>query len=235
MEQVVKNNSKTIETEIPVTRIETETVEKIILQETTKHLSTDVKGENNTLQLPKSVTLHNVKLFISGSNNVVEIGGNSQLRNLFIEIKGNNNRLKIGNQCKTQGHILLKGHKQTVKIGSKTTFQYNCYLLASENKNIIIGRDCMFSNSIDIRTTDSHSIIDVETGQRKNVAQDVSIGHHVWISAGALISKGSVIPDNCIVGGRSVVTKKFTESNCTLAGTPAEIVSRGVTWDRRRI
>ncbi|MYL20116.1 hypothetical protein GLW04_09485 [Halobacillus litoralis] len=205
------------------------------LQETIKNLTTDVTGKNNMLELPPSVKLHKVSLTINGTGNTIEIGEHTFLRNLFIEVKGNNNRIKIGNKCKVQGHLLSKGHKQTIKIGSKTTFQHNCYLLASENKNIVIGRDCMLSNSIDVRTTDAHSVIDAETGERKNMAKDVHIGHHVWISAGSLISKGAKVPDNCIIGGRSVVTKEFTEMNCTIAGAPAKIVKTGIDWDRKRL
>ncbi|MFC0471061.1 acyltransferase [Halalkalibacter kiskunsagensis] len=205
------------------------------LQESINNLATEITGKNNTLHLPESVKLNKVRLFIHGTGNEITIGEDTILNNLFIEIKGNNNKVKIGAKCKLRGHMLISGARETIKIGSKTTFQHNCYLLASENKNITIGRDCMFSNSIDVRTSDAHSVIDVETGVRKNVAQDVVIGNHVWISAGALISKGAVIPDDCIVGGRAVVTKKFEETNCTLAGTPAKVVSRGVTWDRQRL
>lgn len=205
------------------------------LQETIDHLTTNITGKGNMLILPEKYTFTRVNLLIQGTGNEIIIGEESNLRNLLIEVKGDNNKLKIGNKCKVQGHILIKGNNQTVKIGSKTTFQHNVYLLASENKNITIGRDCMFSNNIDVRTTDAHSIIDVETGKRKNVAQDIVIGHHVWVSAGALISKGAVIPDNCIVGGRAVVTRKFDQQYCTIAGAPAVVVSTGVNWDRKRI
>ncbi len=205
------------------------------LQESIPNLNTNIIGKGNTLVLPETVSLRKVELFVNGTGNTVTIGENTNLKNVFIEIKGNNNKVYIGAKCKIQGHILLKGNRQVVKIGSKTTFQHNVYLLASENKNITIGRDCMFSNNIDVRTTDAHSIVDAETGVRTNLAKDVEIGHHVWISAGALISKGAAIPDNCIVGGRSVVTKRFDEPNCTLAGTPAKVVNKGVNWDRKRL
>ncbi|WP_034332588.1 acyltransferase [Bacillus sp. J37] len=205
------------------------------LQESIKNLTTNITGQKNILNLPETAKLHKVNLHIEGQGNNITIGENTVLRNLLIEIKGNNNHIKIGANCKIQGHILMVGDNQSVKIGSKTTFQHNVYLLASENKNITIGRDCMFSNNIDVRTTDAHSVIDAETGIRQNLAKDVEIGHHVWISANVLVSKGSVIPDNCIVGARSVVTKKFDETNCTLAGMPAKVVKTGVSWDRKRL
>ncbi|MED1604886.1 hypothetical protein P4U90_06065 [Cytobacillus kochii] len=90
-------------------------------------------------------------------------------------------------------------------------------------------------NNIDVRTSDAHSIIDIKSENRKNIAQDAVIGHHLWVSARSLISKDSKIPNNCIIGANSIVTKSFDEENCTIAGAPAKIVSKDVTWDKKRI
>lgn len=47
----------------------------------------------------------------------------------------------------------------------------------------------MLSTGITIRTVDSHSIIDENTGQRINFGEDVVISDHVWIGADAKIKK----------------------------------------------
>ncbi|MBR4891899.1 MAG: hypothetical protein IKZ34_01820 [Alphaproteobacteria bacterium] len=46
------------------------------------------------------------------------------------------------------------------------------------------------------------------------------------------ILKGTKIPDNCIVGARSLVNKKFDEPNVILVGIPAVIKKRGIQWER---
>ena len=46
-----------------------------------------------------------------------------------------------------------------------------------EEKSIIIGDDCIFSNNIEMHTTDYHSVTD-DNGKRTNHANDIIIGNH---------------------------------------------------------
>lgn len=45
-------------------------------------------------------------------------------------------------------------------------------------------------------------------------------------------SGGTVLQPETIVATRALVCRKFTEGHCVIAGIPAEIVKRGVRWDR---
>lgn len=45
------------------------------------------------------------------------------------------------------------------------------------------------------------------------------------------ILKGSSIPDNCIVGFRALVTKRFNECNSIIAGSPARIIKQNIKWE----
>lgn len=81
----------------------------------------------------------------------------------------------------------------------------------------------MFSKGIHIATTDSHSIIDIESGNRTNPAQDIIIGNHVWLGYCANVNKGVSIGDNVVVAGHSVVTKSIP-ANSIVAGVSARIV-----------
>ncbi|MBO3758410.1 acyltransferase [Ciceribacter sp. L1K22] len=90
----------------------------------------------------------------------------------------------------------------------------------------------MLSRYVEIRTTDAHSVIDRKTGERLNLAGPVTIGDHVWIGMGAIISKGVTIGDDNIVGARSFVTKSFVGSGTIIAGAPAKVIKSGVTWSR---
>ena len=92
----------------------------------------------------------------------------------------------------------------------------------------------MFSKGIKITTTDSHSIINLETGERTNLAKDVVIGNHVWLGQNVTINKGVEIGSNSIVAGHSVLTKSIP-SNCIAAGVPARVVKVKVDWLRKRI
>lgn len=42
--------------------------------------------------------------------------------------------------------------------------------------------------------------------------------------------KNVTIPDECIVGAGSVVTKRFDRDHCVIAGNPARVVRENVRW-----
>lgn len=94
---------------------------------------------------------------------------------------------------------------------------------------IIIGENCLFSNSIEIHTTDYHKI--VLNGEYTNTPQNIMIGNHCWIGLQCLILKGTIIADNVVVGARSLVNKKIIESNVVVAGNPAKIIKQCANWD----
>lgn len=150
-----------------------------------------------------------------------------------LTIQGNNNEIILGQECVVRGRLLLKGKKQQIVIGEKTTF-ISVYILCQEGCNVNIGRWCMFSRDIEIRTTDAHSVVDVSSRKRLNLPESVIVGDHVWVGVGALLSKGTALANDSIVGAFSFVNTAFTEQNIIVAGTPAKIVKHGVTWQRGR-
>lgn len=174
---------------------------------------------------------HKVK--IEGSGNSVEVGRNSIISGMQIHVRGTGNRIIIGRNCGLRGQILMKGNNQTLRIGDFTT-TVDAYFLCFEDKNITVGSHCMFSREIEVRTSDSHSLIDKASGQRINKASSVYIGNHVWVSVGAIINKGAFIPDDCIIGAGAFVAAKFEKESCTIAGTPAKVLRENVTWHRSR-
>ena len=93
----------------------------------------------------------------------------------------------------------------------------------------------MFSNKIQLRTSDSHSILD-GNAKRINPGGDIEIGNHVWIGNEVVVLKGSVIPENCIVGARSIVTSSLRATpNSMIAGIPAKVLKTNINWKRERI
>ena len=169
---------------------------------------------------------------IRGDGNTIEMGPSSSFRGQIF-IRGHNNRVIIGKNCRLNGKIVVKGKNQTVSIGDETTFG-SVYLLCIENKDVTIGRWCMFSRGIEIRTSDAHSLVDSKKRIRLNPAASIVIGDHVWVGVDALISKGTVIGEDSIIGAKSFVNKAFGEGNVVIAGTPAKIIRRGITWHRGR-
>ncbi|MDZ5711315.1 acyltransferase [Jeotgalibacillus haloalkalitolerans] len=128
------------------------------------------------------------------------------------------------------------GH-QPLWIGSNTTLNYpdnifvgnNSYvnggwLLANKNSKIVIGKNCLISFNVHIRTY-SHNIKETSKPiiQQGDFEKDIIIGNNVWIGHGAQIMPGVRIGDNCVVGAGAVVTKSF-EDNLIIAGVPARAI-----------
>lgn len=195
------------------------------------HLKVELDPQANSVDMSGIVKARG-SLKVLGSHNDIVFGNNVSI-NCQIRIQGDHNRLYIGNDCHLRGQILIKGKSQTVSIGESTTFQ-SVYLLCQEGCDIIIGHHCMFSREIEVRTTDAHSLVDLATGERINQAKTVNIGDHVWIGLRALINKGASIPSDCIVGASAFVNGVHSESHTVLAGVPAKVVRRNVTWHRGR-
>ena len=104
----------------------------------------------------------------------------------------------------------------------------------SPNTDIIIvhgmtvGDGCSISWGCQFLDDDFH---DLEYEGRTEVLNpQIKIGSHVWIGSRVSVLKGAVIPDGCVVAANSVVNKVFTEKNCLLAGNPAKVIRRDVSW-----
>lgn len=123
----------------------------------------------------------------------------------------------------------------TIVIGSGTTFTHLVHFCAQEdNTTICIGQDSMFSNTITIRTSDSHPIYDLSNNLMINSAQDVFVGYHVWIVPGSKVRKGTKIGDNSIIGSNSMVTREIP-NNCLAVGAPCKVVKTNISWTREKI
>lgn len=168
---------------------------------------------------------------INGTGNVIEI--HSPISNdVRIMIYGNNHKLIIEEGVVFKNRqIWFEDHDCEIRIGAGTTIEEANLAVAANSTKLIIGKDCMLSRGINIVTTDSHSIISLETGERTNPAKDVIIENHVWLGNGVNVNKGVTVGFDTIVAGHSIVTKSIS-SNCIAAGIPAKVIKTGVTWDR---
>jgi acetyltransferase-like isoleucine patch superfamily enzyme len=108
------------------------------------------------------------------------------------------------------------------------------HIAVTEKSTVTIGEDCMFANDIDIRTGDSHSVIDTLTGERLNPAGDIFISRHVWVAPHTVILKGVNIGENSIVATGAVVTRSC-DPGVIIGGNPAKVIKTGVSWKRERI
>ena len=202
-----------------------------------QHSMIYVEGQDNQIIMDNDVELYNVKIRIFGSGNQIRIGNKCILHDSAIMIRGNKNHIMIGEKFSSYNATFhLEDDRNEVRIGDGTTCHGRDYRAVNfelcEGSKIIVGKDCMFSNDIQIRPSDAHSLVDL-SGKRLNPAEDIIIGDHCWICLGVTILKGTQIPEHTVVGAGAVCTKKYTESYCVLAGNPAKVVKQSIDWNRK--
>lgn len=202
-----------------------------------KKLERKIKGKNNRLKFDSSSRFVNCKLTIIGSNNIIDINKDCYFNNVYFFLKGNGISLKVGSNVafNNNGEIWIEDDNGKMVIGDFTTFEGVHLAITEPGSQISIGEDCMFSNDIELRTGDSHSIIDYNTKKRINFAKNILIDDHVWVGAHVSILKGVNLKKNSIVATRSLVTKSFERENILIGGTPARILKSDVHWLRERI
>ena len=175
------------------------------------------------------------RIQILGDRNVITLEEGCVLKNTLIKICGNDNNVIIKQNAFVSGaELWIENNGCTITIGDSSFVGHHSHLACTEDgRQLLIGRDCLVSSYVQIRTGDSHSILDIE-GNRINPAQSVTIGNHVWIGEGATILKGVELQDHTIVGTGAIVTKPFYMGNVLLGGVPAKVIKENVLWDSER-
>jgi len=176
------------------------------------------------------------RFHISGINNEIIFGRKVRFNHCQFTIIGNNCRIIIGggSTIVSNVHFWCQDDNSCIIIGTDFTMQGG-HIASTEGVAITIGSDCMFSDDVEIRNGDSHSIIDTQTGKRFNYAEEVVIGDHVWLTAHVRVLKGSVIPTNSIVGNSSVVAGKLDTENALYSGIPCKMVKEHIDWNRNKL
>lgn len=194
-----------------------------------------VRGENNVFQAA-GASFNNVELDIIGSDNTIVIGPGSRFNNVRFHIRGNGHRIEFGPNCRISrgGVIWFEDSGGMLQVGQNTSMVDVQIAVTEPGSRVVIGEDCMFANDIDIRTGDSHSIIDPASGKRLNYAADVVIEDHVWIAPHAVILKGVHIGRDSVVATGAVVTKSCG-SGVIVGGNPAAVIKSGISWKRERL
>ncbi|POP41390.1 hypothetical protein CHU32_22600 [Superficieibacter electus] len=175
-----------------------------------------------------------VNFNIEGQGHRINIEDGVILRNITINMSGENGYLHIKRSCNLRGSIHIRQENSTIVIGQRTTF-VAAHLFALEGCSIVIGDDCMFSSGVIIRTSDEHSIIDLENNVRVNKAKDIFVKDHVWIGEGVTLNKGSEIPRGCVIGAKSLVLGRLDEESSVYAGCPVRFLKGNIIWDRKLI
>ena len=193
-----------------------------------------VKGKNNRIEAPCAL-LKQVSIHIAGNNNQVIIEDFSQIKNTKITICGNNNVVHLGKRTYLfEVEFFLEDDHNVIDLQEHNIIMGPSKFSTIEGTKIIFEKDSMCSSECNFRTGDSHCVLDLE-GHRINESRDIILREHSWVGIRVTCMKGADIPHHSIVAACAVLTKRYDEPFCVLAGVPAKIVKRGVDWSMVRI
>ncbi len=194
-----------------------------------------LRAHGNRLHAAPSARLRRLRLTVHGSDNRIQVGSNALMQDVHIYMRGSGHRLIIGEECYiTGGELWFEDYGCVISIGPHTSIRSARLVVTEPGSAIEIGTDCMFSFDIDVRTGDSHSIIDPDTRLRVNHARNVTIGDRVWISAHVSVLRGGSVGAGSVVATRSVVTHEIPPRSLA-AGSPAAVIRTPVRWTRGRL
>lgn len=113
-----------------------------------------------------------------------------------------------------------------LQFGERFSCNKNCFISCSDK--ITFGDDCLLGWSVNIRDADGHQVL--LKNRLKASKRSVVIGNHVWIASHVDILKGVNIPEGCVIGYRSCVTKSITTSHSLIVGYPAKPIQNDIAW-----
>lgn len=190
-------------------------------------------GKNNRIINQGGVKVGS-RIQIAGNCNKLILEKGSMLLNSLVKISGNNNEVVLrANSYVSGAELWVENDGCLLEIGEGTFVGHHSHLACTEDgSRLIVGDDGMISSYVQIRTGDSHSIVDME-GNRINYAQSVFIGNHCWLGEGSKVLKGVTLEGDDIVSTGAIVTKSFGK-NVLLGGVPAKVLKENINWKSER-
>jgi acetyltransferase-like isoleucine patch superfamily enzyme len=170
------------------------------------------------------------ELAILGDRNTVEFGKKAEFYDSRMQIVGTDNLMRLGNWVRAHLKLDFRTDSAIFEMGDEST-AVGMQAALHEPRSLRIGKDCQFAADVYLTVSDTHSIVDLQTGARINHGKDVLIGDHVWLCYKTIMLKGSTVGSGSVVGSGAVVSGTIPE-NCVAAGNPARVVRENVTWTR---
>ena len=141
---------------------------------------------------------------------------------LYGSINLLNTDVKIGNNVQIYPNVTFWGNGH-IEIGDNCSIGMGTVIYASDSGGVNIGEHTHIAAQCYIIDMDHGTQADALIELQKNSVEKITIGHDVWIGAGAKILKGSILRDHVVVGANAVVKGEIPE-NGVAVGVPAKVI-----------
>lgn len=148
---------------------------------------------------------------------------------ISVSIRGVGNTVRFGKNIMVNQLVIWLGNHGRVEIGAGTTI-VNIKIYAAY-ASVFIGKDCLFSSEVVLRTHDAHHIFDRNTLSRINDSKDTVLHDHVWVGARGYLLAGTEIGTGSVVGANAVTSGQFKD-HVIIAGVPAKVIREDICWSR---
>lgn len=169
--------------------------------------------------IPDNANTFSIRFCNSGSENVIP----NKYGLIALKDTG---KIIFGNKIKFSAGCTIRVDSGVLRIGNNFSANRNCEF--SCTNGLTFGDNVLLAFRIGFRDNDGHKVIG---GEKRNTNSSIVIGNHVWICGDVDILKGVIIGSHCVVAFRSLVLKGQYDDNTLIAGSPAKIISRDITWE----
>lgn len=123
-----------------------------------------------------------------------------------------------------RGSHLVVRNGALLELGDNFAISANSYISCS--KHIKLGRNIQLAWG-DLLIDDDGHVIYGEDGNIINESREIILGDNIWIGCDCKVLKGTIIPNNCVVGANSIVTiGSKMEPDSLIVGSPANSIKK---------
>lgn len=191
----------------------------------------DLKRLKNNKILGVFPNLDNSKITFSGKNNILFCEEHVNLKNSIINFNADNSLVYLSSNKHIYIVDIFINHNSTCYFGKDNYINQIVHIILSEEKNVIIGNECLFSLNVWLRVSDPHLIYNISDRKRINFSKSIYIGDHVWIGQNVMILKGSQLGSGSILAANGVVAGKRIPSNTSWGGNPLKELKKDIFWE----
>ncbi len=147
-------------------------------------------------------------------------------RNVWSHLRVRGRLIVEGTAWVGRGSRLDVGPGATLSLGPAVSVSPDVLIVSTTS--VTIGEGSAIGWGSQILDSDFHAL-SIEGVERES-QKAIIVGERVWIGSRVTILKGAQIADGSVVASGTIVSGSFQETNVLIAGSPARIVRRNVTW-----